>query len=484
MDERKIIESNQDQAIGSWINYLNQVRLNNLVESLSSQDKNFNDAVTSIDNAFVSIQSSIIDRNRGGSKGMHGFIAEIAECGIGNAKQQIHGNEANYRWVDDNGPVDLVRDGIDIQQKFVNSGNYLSLKAISEHLERYPDYVKNGGIYQIPEDHYEKIEYLLNIPKDVANKMPTSDGSFSLKQWEDVHRFFGNDGISLNEVEPSNLTYNSVQANKIESTFELEKEELKHISNTNKKSAYKKSLPTVNEGVKIAFVSGVIEGGSTFTKSIIKKKKAGKKISEFDINDWKEVSGNSGKGFLKGNVRGASIYTLTNYTATPAAVASSLVTASFGVAEQAHLLRQKEISELEFIENSEMLCMDVSISALSSFIGQTFIPIPVVGAVIGNTVGMVMYQAGRGKLSEYEQRILCNYKDSLQKLDGQLDDEYIDTIRLLSKDIELYMDLLDNAFSEDIEIAFKGSVYLAKNHGVDKDKILDSSDMVHEFFMS
>ena len=93
-----------------------------------------------------------------------------------------------------------------------------------------------------------------------------------------------------------------------------------------------------------------------FYSAISKKRREGKKISEFDADDWKEIGGETAMKTLKGGSRGVTIYALTNYTATPAAVASSMVTASFGIAEQAYLFRKGEISELEFYENSEILC--------------------------------------------------------------------------------------------------------------------------------
>lgn len=483
MDKEKIVKSNQEQAVGSWINYLNQEHLNSLVEALSKHEVNLTEALKTVDTAFESIKDSIIDRNRGVYKGMHGFIAEIAESGIGNARQQINGNESNYLWVDDNGPVDLVRDGINIQQKFVNSGNHLSLKAINEHLAKYPDYIENGGLYQIPEDHYEKIKYLLDMPKEVANKMPTTDGGFSLKQWNEVHQFFEVDDISIDKIEPSKLTYDSVQVNKIEATLENEKQGLVDTNEENRELAYKESLPTFAEGIKITAISGAIEGSTTFCMSVIKKRKTGKKIKEFDRNDWKEITRDSGKGFIKGNVRGATIYSLTNFTATPAAVASSIVTAAFGVAEQAHLHKQGSLSEVEFLENSETLCLNASVSALSSFIGQAVIPVPVLGAVIGNTVGMMMYQIGKDKFSSKEQEILKGYLDSLGRLDDSLQEEYQEAIELLMKDIELYMKILEEAFSVDVNVAFGGSIKLAKLVGVPYEEILDSRKKVESYFI-
>ena len=112
---------------------------------------------------------------------------------------------------------------------------------------------------------------------------------------------------------------------------------------------------------------------------------------------------------MKGGSRGVTIYALTNYTATPAAVASSMVTASFGIAEQAYLFRKGEISELEFYENSEILCVETAISAISSFAGQVLIPIPVVGAVIGNAVGTTLYSLAKENLSQKEIDLIQTY---------------------------------------------------------------------------
>ena len=89
MDGKAILKTNQEQAVASWINYLNQIRLDRLMEALNQQDKNWSDAMITIEIALSKIKEDIVTRNRGGEKGMHGFIAEIAECGIGNARQQI-----------------------------------------------------------------------------------------------------------------------------------------------------------------------------------------------------------------------------------------------------------------------------------------------------------------------------------------------------------------------------------------------------------
>ena len=153
------MKSTQEQAVASWVQYLNTLRLENLIKNINSQDINLDNALKNLDNTLSEI-NKLISSNRGGESGIHGFIAEISEVGIGNAKANIIGNEDVYKWVNNNGVVDLVRNGTDIQQKFYNRD--LSLSAIAEHLKKYPNFLKQGGKYQIPKDQYDKIKYLLN----------------------------------------------------------------------------------------------------------------------------------------------------------------------------------------------------------------------------------------------------------------------------------------------------------------------------------
>jgi hypothetical protein len=482
MEESKMIKSTQEQAVASWVNYLNQIRVDRFMEFLQKQDANLEDAMNNIDEAFSEI-SKIINSNRGGRKGMHGFIAEVAEVGVENARRNINGETANYSWVNDNGATDIIRDGVNIQQKFYQNG--LSLGAISNHLGKYPDYIKNGGKYQIPKDQYEKIKELLLISEEQANKMPTSDGSFSLGQWRAVQEFFGDGNIDFErDVEPSALEYKDVQVGKIGETIDAEKERLENADREYRKEAYEKSKPTIQEGAKITAISAAVEGGTNFCLAIAEKIRSGKKISEFDEGDWKEIAGDSGIGVLKGGVRGTSIYLLTNYTATPASVASSLVTASFGVAEQAHLYHKGNLSELGFIENSEILCIDTAISALSSFAGQAIIPIPVIGAVIGNAVGTVMYKIAKDYLSDAEEKMMKSQLDSLAGTEVLMTMRYQKCVECISRDVERYMDILNQTYSTDTMAAFDASISMAKYIGVPMGEVLDSKQKIDEYFLT
>ena len=501
MDKEQIVKSTQEQAVASWINYLNQIRLNKLQTALASEQENLSVAMSTIKETLTIISHDIVNNGsgRGGQTGMHGFIAEVAECGISNARSQIEGNIPVYEWINDNGPDDLKRGAVMIQQKFVNYGNHLSLQAIRNHLVKYPDYVSNGGVYQIPSDHYEKIQYLLSISKEEANKMPTSTGDFSLKQWKEVHAFFEQGDISLDKIEPSILRYREVQRGTYEQTFKLEKEHLKEINLERQRQAYRENSPSFGEGARTAVIAAVFEGGTTFCIDVAKKIKSGKRLADFDEADWKEIFSDTAIGTGKGTVRGASTYLLTNlaakqyvatglislekaYTAAPSAVANALVTASFGIAEQLHLYRNGKLTEQELIESSEMLCLDAAVSAVSSLAGQVLIPVPMLGAVIGNAVGTTLYQITKDICSDQEKKLIDEYLKSLTDLENNLNDEYSSFINALNENMKLFMSILDRAFAPNISEAFEGSISLAKGMGVPTEEILDTKEKITSYF--
>ena len=64
----KLAKSNQEQAIASWVNYLNQVRLERLMETLQQQDQNWEQTVDTLKHTLSVIDKEIIERNRGGLK--------------------------------------------------------------------------------------------------------------------------------------------------------------------------------------------------------------------------------------------------------------------------------------------------------------------------------------------------------------------------------------------------------------------------------
>lgn len=484
MNNDKLIENVQEQAVASWINYLNQVRLERLMDVLTRENINLDNAMSTLNETLDIISREIVDNGlgRGGLRGMHGFIAEIAECGIGNARSQIEGKMPIYEWINDNGPEDIRRGATLIQQKFVNSGNHLSLRAISNHFERYPDFVNRGGIYQIPSDHYDRIKELLSISKEEAYKMPTSTGDFSFKQWKEVNEFFDNGKIGLESIEPSLLDYESVQRGAYKDTIKEEAGKLRKNNQKRRDQAYQESKPSLKEGASATAVSMAIEAGMAFILAISQKRREGKDFKDFDVDDWKDIASDSGIGAIKGGVRGAGVYFLSNYTATPSAVASAFITATIGIAEQANRYRKGELDELEFIESSEIVCLEASISAITALLGQVIIPIPILGAVIGSTVGTMMYQIIKDNSLSKEQVIVEKYLQDIADLDVELQVQYDSFIKELSENVKFFMCILDSAFAPDIRIAFKGSIEMARELGISDKDLLTNKEEIRAYF--
>jgi hypothetical protein len=480
----QVLKSSQEQASAAWIDYLNQLRLNELLSKLAAQDVNLKSALQELQNVKTILAEQIIGKNRGGTKGMHGFIAEPTQVAIKNARDLVMGNPAKCIWVNDNGPVDLLYDGIPIQQKF--SQSLFSLNAIKEHMAQYPDYLHNGGKYQIPKDYYETISKLLSLnPADaqkLANNGEVSDLTY--RNWKKVQDFFQANNISPDNIEPAVMDYADVQPGNIGKTLASEESSIRETDRSIRDNAYQQSKPSVNEGMQATAVSAALEGGMNFCLGVAKKLKAGKHLNEFTVEDWKDVGISTTKGTATGAIRGAAVYSMTNFTATPAAVANALVTAAFGIATQAHQLRQGNISEEDFIVNSEVLCLDVSVSAVASILGQALIPIPVLGAIIGNTVGMFMYGIAKEHLSSEEQSMIADFQGSMEQLNKRLDERYQALLSKLQEAFARFSSILELAFDPDINIAFAGSISLADNVGVPEDRILKSKSDIDNYFMN
>lgn len=496
----ELLKETEGQAVAAWIEYLNQFRfqdmINNINENRVFNLANLKASLEIIEKHRDIIYEDVINKGagRGGQKGMHGFIAEIAEVGVSKAREKVKGIDLQYEWVNDNGPADLIRNGVEIQQKFVNAGGHLSLEAVKKHLAKYPEYIQDGHKYQIPKDHFEKIKEYLNMPQDVANRMSTENGDFSLRQWKEVNEFCKEYNITSKNIdkndflEPSKLEYRKVQKGTIDSTLDNEKKELKNVSKKitqdsaeEIKVAHKASF---GEGIKVATFAAVSEGAVTFVATLTSKAKEKKGIKNITKEEWEEIFSKTGISGLKGGARGITVYALTNLANSPAAVANAVFTASLGAAEQIHLYREGKISEQDFLINSEMLYLDASVSALSSIVGQVVVPVPVLGAIIGNTVGTLVYKTTKGYVYSKEEQLIKQYLEELKQIDELLDEDYKECVELLNEEMEEFLSLLELAFSPDIDICFKGSIDLAISMGVPTEEILDTKEKVDDYFMN
>lgn len=207
-------------------------------------------------------------------------------------------------------------------------------------------------------------------------------------------------------------------------------------------------------------------------------------VNEFTEEDWKAIGVDTAKGALKGGVRGSSVYALTNFCNTPAPIANAFVSAVFGIIAQANKLSSGIISPDEFFENSEILCLDVSVSALCSTVGQVLIPVPVLGSIIGNAVGMVMLDIAKTFLTEKEQQIIEKNLSELCDFKANIDESFQSFISDLDVKMKEYKSLVEMAFDEDINVRVYSSIDRARFAGVTEDLILKNKEESDAFFLS
>lgn len=479
MDLKDTIYSVQQQATAAWIDYLNNQRLNELFESLKNIDINHENASDELKKCIKIIKTELIEKNRGGEKGLHGFISEVAETGIGNARELIKGNAAITEWLNDNGVSDIKKYGVEMQMKFCNKN--LSLDAIKDHLKLYPDYIKNGNKYMIPKNHYETISRYLKMSEAEAGRL-TKNGELNYKQYKYIKNFFKENNIEFSDIEPSVVEYKDVQKNVIDSTIKHEQKSIDETASEMRQDAYDNSRPTFSEGAKATVTSAFSEGAITFLVEVAECISKRKSIRKLTPDDWDEIAKKTGRSTIRGGVRGVTVFSLTNYTATPSYAASEMVNASFRIADIVSEFRKGSISEAEMIERSEIACLDSCVSCICMMAGA-FIPIPLLGSVLTNMVGMRLYNTAKDCLNEYEQTLIKGYLSDISKLDSELSTEYRKHINEISAQLVEYSQLLEEAFCDDLYKMLSGSVAFASRVGVRVDEILDSKEKIDSYFL-
>ena len=252
------VKAMQEQAVASWITYLNQIRIDEFLDKLCSQDTNLENALKELDDLKKSI-IEIIKTNRGGDKGIHGFIGERMQVSVENAKKWVDGLNREYHLVDDNGPIDYIKNGIPIQQKARQAN--LGLNAIQEHSEKYPDFLRKGGIYEIPKDYYERLKKLWNLSVEEAKKLDNRNSDYKL--WKAIRQFEENTGITIDRIEPMNTNYSGIQKGTYEKTISEKEKEIKkktrltglrHMNKASQHGRKPEKLQKLEQGQKLQLV--------------------------------------------------------------------------------------------------------------------------------------------------------------------------------------------------------------------------------------
>uniref|UniRef100_UPI00359C34E4 hypothetical protein n=1 Tax=Collinsella bouchesdurhonensis TaxID=1907654 RepID=UPI00359C34E4 len=325
---------------------------------------------------------------------MHGFIAEWLEVYLGNAKKVLRGNIAGMTI--DNDVADCNIGSIVCQSKF--SLRYLGLDFLIDHAKKYPEFVKDENQYSIPKDFCARLKEILEI----AEEDPSGLTPREMTLWKKIEQLRA-EGVEIDKnVHPSAYKFIDARREYVDDTLLWEEHAVRDEGLRIRENMQAAHTPTTGEAAKASAIGAAFEAGTSFGLAAYEKVRNGKKIAEFTAEDWKDLEIEAVKGGGKGAIRGGAVYMMINAAKLPNAAAAAAVTATFGMVTQVSNLRRGSMTPHEFVENGEIICLDSAISVLSPIIGQNAIPVPVLGTLVGNTAGTIMYEIAKAHQAAYE----------------------------------------------------------------------------------
>ncbi|MFJ7971734.1 hypothetical protein [Psychrobacillus sp. NPDC096389] len=421
----------------------------------------------------------------------HGEVAEHLEVNVRNAWATLRGQDdvATFEGVGRTAPEDFILNGIKYQSKFINGSNN-TLNHVLAHFEKYKDGSMN---YSIPKDQHELIEQI----RSGVNPEHLNERSIRsiLQKVEEIERQTGKPFQDV--VKPSIANYDEVQLGTIGKTVSTQQaqivdenqkiqDDIQKDANHKSESIQAKQGASVGEGVKIAGVAAAISASLNTITIIYSKVKNGKKINQFNRSDWAEVGISAAKGGAKGAVTAGSIYAMTNLTSLSAPFAGAVTSAAMGLASLLTEVKKNTISMDEFVTEGQILCIEAGIAATGGAIGQTLIPIPVLGSIIGTVTANFVWEFAKDKLGAREEelkKVLETYTDSILE---KVDQVYVDIIDKINEAYAHYDSLIEAAFDVHVnsKVLAAASVKLAEEVGVKKEKILYTDEDLDAFFLN
>ncbi|MBP2112769.1 hypothetical protein [Paenibacillus silagei] len=426
------------------------------------------------------------DNILGSGQTKHGEVAEQMEVHVRNARAALHGNPevATFEGVGRTAPEDFILKGVKVQSKFINGTNN-TLKHVLEHFDKYENLSMD---YSIPKEQYEIIQTIRSgsMPAGLNEKSVRA----ILKKVEELEQRTGRS--FQNVVKPSISEYSEVQLGKAGETVTKVQDQLvdenrriqKDIRQDGKekvKQIEAQKSPSIREGVKAAGTAAAVSASLSAVTAIYRKVKEGKKLHEFEHEDWQEI----GLDGAKAGVTAGTIYALTNLTSLSAPFAGAVASAMMGLSSLMADLEQEQISMDEFVTQGQVLCIEAGIAATGGAIGQMLIPVPVLGSIVGTVTANLVWGFAKGKLEAREQELKCMLDAYTDSLLAKVDQAYQEIITRINQTYSRYHSLIDAAFDVKANSAVlaAASVDLAVELGVEESRILRTDEDLFEFFM-
>jgi hypothetical protein len=169
-----------------------------------------------------------------------------------------------------------------------------------------------------------------------------------------------------------------------------------------------------------------------------------------------------------------------------APAAAAFVSGVYGLIDAVNLFRSSQINEDEFLNLITINGVDTAGMIVGSIIGQTLIPIPVVGATLGTLVAKGALEIGNFILNEKEKQLINDYNNYIEEFVRKLDDEYQVVFNMIQAKYNEISNIQNFVFdvNYNIELKFSYSIELADLVGVDPSKVLRSIEDIDDFFQN
>ena len=466
-----------DQVNAAIVDTLNNRRIQDEFIKLAAQDAAFSKAVEQVDiiRDFIASPNGIL----GSELTKHGEIAEQVEVGIRNAKAAVlqENMTATFEGIGRTAPADYSIDGILVQSKFINGINN-NLDHILEHMDKYPNFGRDGSIYHIPKGTYDTVVNIKNgLPTD---ELSEKTRAAVLNKIQEIEREAGQPFEQV--VKPSLSNYADVQQGKITETLDKHEQALKKTNEERKDTIKDEHQPSLAGAAQATAVAGAVGGAISLGTALYSKYKEGKNPfrGEFSQEDWKEIGITTAKGAGGGAIAGGAIYLLTNNAALPAPFAGAIVSAAKGISSLMIDYKADKITFEEFTNLGLMVCAESAIVGIATVAGQTLIPIPILGAVIGSLAGKILAEFATGKGRDIAERMSKDMADYMRKIDAY----YQAIIKAIDKEFDRLGKLTEAAFNfkHNVDLLF-ASANLARAYGVAEKDIITSHSELDDFML-
>lgn len=219
------------------------------------------------------------------------------------------------------------------------------------------------------------------------------------------------------------------------------------------------------------------------TQNMLAKVRKGKRIQEFSVNDWIEVFGVSEEEIVWDKVE-AKLCVSFSHEENAADIANSLTASMKNVKDLYNCFANGQMSEVDFLYESEWACLDAVVDILVSYLRLCPIDIKCLGMVITDETLKLRYSVIKDDIRGEWAETLARHEKEQRAQNKLLEKRYRDYIEWLEKDLGTYQEILPRAFSNDPEVALAGSAELAAFLKLPQAHILSTVSDIDDFFLS